>query len=152
MGRVAARIVADGDPASAEALWLDVRRWPTVVDGFGAVARVDEGWPRSGAIVWDSRPGGRGRVVERVASYAAGAEHAADVEDERLTGRQVVRFAAEGEGRVAVGLELRYQLKQRYPWTPFVDVFFIRRAVGDSLRRTLRRFAIELESEAELAR
>jgi len=150
MGRVAARIVADASAEAAEALWFDVRRWPTFVDGFGAVARLEEGWPRAGAVVWDSRPGGRGRVVERVVSYTAGGEQQLDVEDERLTGRQTVAFEPADGGRVGVSLMLRYQLKQRYPWTPLVDVFFIRRAVGDSLRRTLRRFAIELEAEREL--
>ena len=150
MGRVGAQVVAEGTVAAAEALWFDVRRWATFVDGFGAVARADETWPRAGAIVWDSRPDGRGRVVERVVSHAPGAGHEADVEDERLTGRQAVRFADAGEGRVAVALELRYQLKQRYPWTPVVDALFIRRAVGDSLRRTLRRFAIELAAEVDL--
>jgi polyketide cyclase/dehydrase/lipid transport protein len=151
MGRVAARVVAEGGPEAAEALWFDVRRWPSFVDGFGALRSVDDAWPRGGAIVWDSRPGGRGRVVERVVSHAPGRRHEADVDDEKMTGRQVVGFQPAGAGRTEVAVELRYELKDRYPWTPVLDLLFIRRAVGDSLRRTLRRFAIELEAERELA-
>jgi hypothetical protein len=43
------------------------------VDGLGHVFKVDEGWPRApGAVaIWDSKPGGRGRVLERVVSFEA---------------------------------------------------------------------------------
>jgi hypothetical protein len=61
-----------------------------------------------------------------------------------------VRFAALGEDRVSVSLELRYRLKRRYPGVEIVDVLFIRRALRASLARTLRRFAIELAAEREL--
>ena len=48
----------------AFALWTDLTRWPTFVDGFGHVDRVDEGWPGEGAkLVWRSGPAGRGVVT-----------------------------------------------------------------------------------------
>jgi hypothetical protein len=150
MARARTELEAPGRLTAAEALWYDTRRWPSFVDGFGHLARVDEGWPREGSVVWDSKPGGRGRVLERVVRYAAGDGQDVEVEDERLTGTQAVRFAAAGEQRVVVSLELRYQLKRRYPGIEVVDVLFIRRALRDSLARTLRRFAIELAAEREL--
>ena len=150
MGRARAEIEAPGRLTAAEALWYDSRRWATFVDGFGHLAKLDEGWPREGSVVWDSHPGGRGRVVERVARYAAGDGQDLEVEDEKLTGTQSVRFAAAGEDRVRVSLELRYRLKRSYPFVEVVDALFIRRALRDSLARTLRRFAIELAAEREL--
>jgi hypothetical protein len=150
MGRARTKMVALGRLTDAEALWYDTARWSSFVDGFGRLGNVDEGWPREGAtVVWDSRPGGRGRVLERVARYAAGDGQDVEVEDERVTGTQSVRFAASGEDRVAVSLELRYRLKRQYPGSAIVDLVFIRRAMRDSLARTLRRFAIELAAERE---
>ena len=67
MGRVGARIDVPGQASDAEALWYDLRRWPSFVDGFKYIARVDGDWPAVGAlVVWDSYPGGRGRVLEEV--------------------------------------------------------------------------------------
>src|SRR5437773_8397821 len=100
MGRARTKMVALGRLSEAEALWYDTARWSTFVDGFGHLATHEPGWPREGTLVWDSRPGGRGRVVERVLRYAAGDGQDVEVEDERLTGTQSVRFAPAGEGRV----------------------------------------------------
>ncbi|HEY3020622.1 MAG TPA: hypothetical protein VGJ32_10535 [Solirubrobacteraceae bacterium] len=150
MGRAQAQIVADGRLTEAEALWYDTSRWPTFVDGFGHLVSADANWPREGAVIWDSRPGGRGRVLERVVRYAAGDGQDADVEDERITGTQSVRFAPVADGGVGVSLELRYALKRAYPGSALVDALFIRRAMRDSLARTLRRFAIELAAQGEL--
>ncbi|HSD81316.1 MAG TPA: hypothetical protein VLB47_11660, partial [Solirubrobacteraceae bacterium] len=56
--------------SAAEALWYDTRRWPAFVDGLKHVASVEGDWPGAGArVVWDSHPGGRGRVVERVVAH-----------------------------------------------------------------------------------
>jgi uncharacterized membrane protein len=150
VGRARVQIVADGRLSEAEALWYDSARWSTFVDGFGHLATTDPAWPREGTVVWDSRPGGRGRVVERVLRYAAGDGQDVEVEDERLAGTQSVRFAPSGDDRVQVSLDLRYALKRAYPGIAVVDFLFIRRAVRDSLGRTLRRFAIELAAEREL--
>ena len=53
---------------------------------------------------------------------------------------------------VDVGLELDYQLKRRPPGWQVVDLLFIRRAMRDSLRRTLTRFGRELAADRELLR
>ena len=66
-----AQAVADvpGTVSEAEALWYEPTRWPAGVDGFGHLAKL-EGESAAGArLVWDSRPGGRGRVVEQVLRY-----------------------------------------------------------------------------------
>jgi hypothetical protein len=147
MGRVRSEVRIRAREHEAEALWYDTSRWASFVEGFARVVRADDGWPREGgAITWDSRPGGRGRVLERVTGYAAGDGQVAEVEDDKLTGRQRVRFRAEGD-EVVVALELDYELKRRPPGWRIVDALFIRRAIRDSLARTLRRFAIELTSE-----
>ena len=67
-----------------------------------------------------------------------------------MTGTQSVRFAPAGTDRVTVSLEWRYRLKRSFPGSAVVDFNFIRRAMRDSLGRTLRRFAIELAAEREL--
>jgi hypothetical protein len=39
----------DLPPGRAFELWTDLSRWPTFIDGFGHVERVDEDWPAAGA-------------------------------------------------------------------------------------------------------
>ena len=63
--------------------------------------------------------------------------------DDSLTGRQTVRFEALADG-VSVSVVLDYRLRRRLPAGALVDRLFIRRALADSLRRTLGRFAAEL--------
>ncbi len=151
MGRSAARQLLPGaSVAEAERLWLDLARWPAFVDGFGALARPAGDWPRPGSrIVWDSTRGGRGRVVEHVVEYAPGATHLVRVEDPKLTGTQGVRFTAY-DGGCEIALELHYELKQRGVARALTDLLFVRRALGDALRRTLRRFAVELDGDRAL--
>jgi hypothetical protein len=151
MGRVRARIDLPGQASAAEALWYDTRRWPAFVDGLKHVARVNGDWPRPGAeVVWDSHPGGRGRVLERVVEYEARRGQAVAVEDERIRGTQRVGFAPH-EGGVAITLELDYALKDaRLNFAP-LDLLFIRRPQREALERTLRRFAAELRDEREPA-
>jgi uncharacterized membrane protein len=144
---VATRAVA-GPATAVEALWLEPARWPSWVDGFGAVVSVRGEWPEPGAVLdWNSRPGGRGRVRERAVSHVPGTEIATEVEDEQLTGTQTVSFAADGE-RVRVTLSLDYRLKDQSFLTPVVDALFIRRSMTASLQRTLVRFAQEREAHA----
>jgi hypothetical protein len=147
MGRVRARIDLPGQASAAEALWYDTRRWPAFVDGLKHVARVNGDWPRPGAeVVWDSHPGGRGRVLERVVEYEARRGQAVAVEDERIRGTQRVGFAPH-EGGVAITLELDYALKDaRLNFAP-LDLLFIRRPQREALERTLRRFAAELRAD-----
>ena len=152
MGRVRVSVDVPGPIVGAEELWYDRDRWPMFIDGFGHVARIDAGWPGMGAtLIWDSRPGGRGRVVERVTRYEARVGQTSEVEDERLRGVQTVGFVALEDG-VEVSLELEYQLKDSGPLRAVTDLLFIRRALGDSLRRTLARFARELAADRELLR
>jgi len=150
MGRARAAIEVPASVPDAEALWYDLKRWPAFIDGFGHVVR-DEGWPRAqGVLVWDSTPAGRGRVVERVSAQVPGQGQTADVEDPRLAGTQTVAFTAVDSG-VGVPLSLDYRLKGGVPGLGvLVDLLFIGRAMRDSLRRTLVRFARELEAAAEL--
>ena len=150
MGQVRAVQAVPGLAFDAEQLWYDPQRWPAWVDGFGHVVKLEGEWPAVGArSVWDSKPGGRGRVVERVTEYEARVGQTLAVEDGKLHGTQRVTFTP-GEDSVEVALELDYTLKERTPFTPVTDVLFIRRALRDSLRRSLLRFARERQGDIEL--
>ena len=148
MGKATARQLLPGASVDeAQRLWLDLARWPSFVDGFNVVARQEGDWPQPGTrIVWDSLRNGRGRVVESVAEFEPGATQLVRVEDPTLTGRQRVRFTAY-DGGCEISLELDYALKQAGLGGRLTDLFFVRRSLSDALRRTLRRFAVELESD-----
>ena len=93
-------------------------------------------------------PSGRGRVTERV--IESGSEHmATDVHEDALSGRQTVTFAEVAEG-TRVELRLDYELTRRGPLRALADLIFIGRALRDSLRRTLGRYAAEADEEARL--
>jgi polyketide cyclase/dehydrase/lipid transport protein len=142
--RVSAAVTVPGRVAEAEELWYDPHRWAAWIDGFGHVAKLEGEWPQTGArLLWDSRPQGRGRVAEKVLAYEPRGGQTVDVEDERLNGTQTVTFEPEGD-QVRVSLTLQYRLKQR---NLIVDLLFIRRALRDSLQRTLARFGHELRAE-----
>jgi uncharacterized membrane protein len=157
MRRAADAVAAPIPPAEAMELWSDLERWPSFVDGFSRVVEVSGEWPTAGAtLVWQSTPGGRGRVEERVEAYEApppGPDVAMQsnpgrivthVSDESLTGRQTVTFSPSPDG-VRVELALEYELAAGGVLQPVTDLLFIRRALRDSLRRTLARFAVEAE-------
>jgi hypothetical protein len=151
MGRAQAAVTVPVQVSAAEELWYDVTRWPLFVDGFHHVAKVEGDWPRVGArVVWDSVSDGRGRVVERVASYEVRSRQTVEVEDPRMTGVQTVAFTPAGDGVCQVSLELRYRLKSGVFLAPVVDALFVRRAFNDALRRTLSRFAREARADSEL--
>ena len=142
-------------PERAEQLWLDVRRWATFIEGFGHEVERDESWPAEGSkLVWESRPGGRGRVKEKVVSRGDRLLSSRVVE-ESLVGIQTVTFHdGEEEGSI-VELELSYDLNPTTVWRQgllgkVVNLLFIRRAMTDSLNRTLRRFATEAAEEQAL--
>ena len=136
-------------PESAKRLWLDVSRWPTFVEGFAHAVEVSPDWPSEGAkLVWQSVPSGRGRVTERVAE--SGAERfVTDVYEDSLVGKQTVSFAEVAEG-TRIELRLDYELSSYGPLRAVADAVFIRRALRDALRRTLRRLAVEAEEEVRL--
>jgi hypothetical protein len=149
--RARASVEVPGPVSEAEALWYDLGRWPAWIDGFGTVVRRENGWPEGGGLlVWQSKPEGRGRVLERVLGYEPRTGQEAEVEDEQLTGRQRISFRPEGD-KVVVALELEYELKREGPLLFVTDLLFIRRALRDSLRRTLQRYARERAGDAELA-
>jgi Polyketide cyclase / dehydrase and lipid transport len=147
------RAVVVLEPREALDLWLDTSRWPTFVDGYGAIDRLHERWPEPGAqAVWHSKPGGRGIVTEKVAELEPPSRVAVDVFDDQLTGRQTVTFEPDEEAgsgsRVLV--ELDYKLNEGGPLRAIANFIFIRRALRDSIRRTLERFAVEAAEEAAL--
>ena len=136
-------------PEAALRLWTDLSRWPTFVEGFARVVEVDPGWPGEGSrVIWESIPSGRGRVTEKVIENAPG-EFATMVFEDRLSGRQALR-AIESEGGARLELALEYTLTSYGPLGPLADAIFIRRALRDSLRRTIQRFEVETDEEAGL--
>jgi hypothetical protein len=144
---VRATTTVPGRVVDAEELWYDPHRWAAWIDGFGHVAKLEGDWPHAGArLLWDSRPQGRGRVSERVTEYEARAGQTLAVEDARLEGTQQVAFEPHGD-EVLVNLTLEYTLKQRSVITPLLDLVFIRRALRDSLQRTLERFGHERRAD-----
>jgi hypothetical protein len=136
-------------PEAALALWTDLSRWPSFVEGFGHLLQNDPRWPaREARVLWESVPAGRGRVTEKVVE-STGDRIATMIFEERLAGRQTFRVAPSESG-AAVELSLEYTLTKYGPLGPLADALFIRHAIGDSLRRTLFRFAVEAEEEAGL--
>ena len=149
MGRVRASVVVPGLASEAEALWYDTSRWPTFIDGLHHVARLEGDWPHAGArVLWDSNPGGRGRVQERVLEFVAREGQTVAIEDEKIHGTQRVGFSPTATG-VTVSLELRYTLKQSRPGIAIFDLLFVRRPQREALQRTLRRFRTEVAAERQ---
>lgn len=149
MSRVRASIEVPALASAAEALWYDTGRWPTFIDGFHHVERCQGDWPHVGArVLWDSNPGGRGPVQERVVAYVAREGQTVAVEDEKIRGTQRVSFTPTAHGAI-VALELDYTLKDAKPLMPVFDLLFIRRPQRDALLRTLRRFRTEVAAERE---
>ncbi len=149
MRTVVARQMLPGASADEAArLWFDLQRWPSFVDGFGAMALWHGEWPQPDArIVWDSLRNGRGRCVEQVLEYEPGVTQLVRIEDPQLTGTQRVRFGAV-DGGCVIRVELEYELKRDAGiGAVLADLFFVRRALGDAQRRTLRRFAVELQAD-----
>jgi hypothetical protein len=137
-------------PEAALRLWTDVARWPSFVEGFARPVDRSPEWPHAGArLVWESSPAGRGRVTEKVMEAEGPDRFVTQVFEERLHGVQTFRVV-ESEGGSRAELALEYELTKYGPLSAVADVIFIRRAIRDSLRRTLSRFAVEAEEEAGL--
>ena len=136
-------------PPDALALWSDVERWPSFVEGFARRLELSPEWPaKGGRVVWESKPEGRGRVTETVLENS-GVAFSTQVFEEALMGTQTLRAEPSGEGS-EVELTLEYELAKYGPLAGVADAIFIRRALRDALRRTLFRFAIEAEEEASM--
>jgi hypothetical protein len=137
-------------PEAALRLWTDVERWATFVEGFARVLERSPEWPAAGArVVWESTPSGRGRVTEKVMEGEGPDRFVTMVFEERLNGTQTFRVV-ESEAGSRAELSLEYRLAKWGPLSAVADAVFIRRAIRDSLRRTLYRFAVEAEEEAGL--
>lgn len=156
MGRARAALELRSSAEAVEQLWSDPARWPAFVDGFDRVVEQDPSWPAIGSrLVWASHPGGRGRVTEKVIGFEPGVELVVEQSDDQLSGLQRLAFApvpdAHGDPsgwRVGVALELDYALLRKGPFMVVADPLFVRRALRDSLRRTLERMARELGVQA----
>jgi hypothetical protein len=150
MARVArAATVVPLAPEGALALWTNVDRWPTFVEGFARKLEQSGDWPSEGArLVWESGPGGRGRVTEKVLEHGTG-RFATRVSEDAFQGQQTLSVSEDAEG-TRVELTLEYELTKYGPLRAVADALFIRRALRDALRRTLGRFAVEAEEEAGL--
>jgi hypothetical protein len=136
-------------PPEALALWTDIERWPSFVEGFARRLELSPEWPAKGArVVWESGPDGRGRVTETVLENSVD-RFSTQVFEEALMGTQAVRVAPSAEG-CEIELTLDYQLAKYGPLAGVADAIFIRRALRDALRRTLRRFGVEAEEEERL--
>jgi Polyketide cyclase / dehydrase and lipid transport len=145
MRRVAAEALIALEPEAALTLWTNPDRWATFVEGFVRVVESDAEWPDEGAkLVWETNPSGRGRVTEKVVERGPGLV-STRVFEERLHGIQTARAE---DGRFLLTLE--YELTRGGPLRAVADVLFIGRALRDSLRRTVHRFAVEAEEEAAL--
>jgi Polyketide cyclase / dehydrase and lipid transport len=137
-------------PEAALRLWTDLERWPTFVEGFARVLERSPEWPAAGArVVWESKPSGRGRVTEKVMEGEGPDRFTTMVFEERLNGTQTFRVV-ESEPGSRAELALEYRLTKYGPLSAVADAIFIRRAIRDSLRRTLYRFSVEAEEEAGL--
>ena len=137
-------------PEAALRLWTDLRRWASFIEGFARVVEADHGWPgQDSRVIWESIPAGRGRVTEKVVVPPAAGAFSTMVFEDRLAGRQTFH-AVESSGGAHVELTLEYTLTRYGPLGAVADAIFIRRALRDSLRRTIARFAVEAEDEAGL--
>jgi hypothetical protein len=144
-----ARATVPLQPDQTLRLWMDPGRWPTFVEGFARVLERSPGWPAEGErIVWESGPGGRGRVTEKVVE-AGSDRFATMVFEDALLGRQMLRVAPHTTG-AEVELSLEYTLVKYGPLRWLADAIFIRRALRDSLIRTVNRFTVEAQEEAGL--
>ena len=149
MRPVQASIVVRGRAFEAETLWYDRTRWASWIDGFGHVLSLDPEWPATGSTLkWNSRPGGSGLTLERVVRYEPRLGQTLEIEDATFTGTRRVIFEP-GLEETKITLEVSLQAKERLaPW----DRLLLRRRLGDSLRRTLSRFSVELAAERQFGR
>ncbi len=142
MARITRTTELPGPISAAEELWYDLRRRVSFVEGFGHVVKLEGDWPRAGArVLWDAPPkAGRGRVAEEVDAFEARSGQTVSFEDEQLRGTQTTTFSAADADQVRVAVTLDWKLKAGNPVT---DWLFVRRAMGESLRRTLVKYRIE---------
>ena len=66
-----------------------------------------------------------------------------------MQGEQSATFAPAEDGGTRVDLRVDYELSKGGPFQALSDALFIRRALRDALKRTLRRYTVEAAEEAE---
>lgn len=141
MARISRFTELPGPISACEELWYDLRRRSSYVEGFGHVTKVEGDWPQLGArVVWNAPPNTRGMVAEKVDAYEARTGQKLFVEDEQLRGTQQISFAPADDGLVRVTLAFDWKLKEGNAITDWV---FVRRAMGETLRKTLVKYRIE---------
>ncbi len=141
----ASRVVQTSMP-EALAFWRDTDRWPDFVDSFQMLIERSPDWPEPGStVVWESIRGGRGRVTERVVANELDL-FATVVADPEINADQTFTAepASDQERGTVLTLTLDYELRDASRFQELMNSLFISRAIRDSLRRTLDRFAIEL--------
>lgn len=150
MPRIRAHTLVPGPVSAAEALWHDLRRWPSFVDGMARVDKTEGVWPEPGSrVVWSGPPDGRARVVEASSRLVVRESHVADVEDERLRGTRTVTFAPDRDGLVRVAVELELTAKAADGPRGLVSRLLVGRREREALGHTLRRFRIERMADAD---
>jgi len=146
MATVQASVTVKATVHDAEQLWYDTSTWEGWVDGLETIVSVDGAWPAVGSgVVWESGPAGRGGVTERVVAYEQLGGQTVEVQDDSIDASQSVTFTPLDAG-CEVTLTLDYRIRRRSIITPVIDALFVRNAWASSLRSTLARFAIELET------
>jgi hypothetical protein len=152
---VARTVAAAGEvpltPEKAAALWRDLSRWPSFVEGFSRLVEQRGEWPSvDSRVVWESGPGGRGRVTEKVREHEP-RRFSTLVYEQRLAGTQAAVFEpSQTDGHTTMRVQLDYELVDAGPFSGLTDVLFIRRALRDALRRTVRRYTVEAEDQGGL--
>jgi len=150
MPRIRAHTLVPGPVSAAEALWHDLRRWPSFVEGLARLDKTEGAWPEPGSrVVWSGPPGGRARVVEASARLVLRELHVVDVEDERLRGTRTVVFAPDRDGLVRVTVELELTAKASEGRAGMVSRLLLGRREREALEHTLRRFRIERMADVD---
>ncbi len=150
MPRIRAHTLVPGPVSAAEALWHDLRRWPSFVEGMARLDKAEGAWPEPGSrVVWSGPPGGRARVVEASTRLVLREVHVAEVEDERLRGTRTVTFAPDRDELVRVAVELEYTAKAGDRPTGLISRVLLGRREREALGHTLRRFRIERMADVD---
>jgi Polyketide cyclase / dehydrase and lipid transport len=145
MSRVSESVLIQASLAEVWDFYFEPRGWPAWVDGF-ASAEGSDGYPEAGgSLRWRSVPAGRGEVTERVLEHEPRRVHRVAFQDSEAEGELRSSFAIEGEG-ARVTQELDYRLRRRNPLSWATDRLFIRSQVRESVRRSLARLKVEIES------